>query len=90
MAYDALGQNHSPSKASKEYLLILSLAAKENETAVDEVLRFLFSRNHPISVASVETLLFSSQKLRPITDVTIRGVFLRAYDCLFGRSEAWA
>jgi len=86
----ALSQNHSASKASKEYLLILSLAAKKNETTVDEALRFLFSRNHPISAAAVENLLFSSQKLRPITDVTIRAVSLRAYDCLFGRSEAWA
>jgi len=90
MAYDALSQDHSPSKTSKEYLLILRLAAKENETAVDEVLHSLFSRNHPISAESIENLLLSSQKLRPVTDVTIRAVALSAYDCLFGRSEAWA
>lgn len=90
MAYDTLSQDHCPSKASKEYLLILSLAAKENETAVNEALRFLFSRSHPISAESVENLLFSGQTLRPITDVTIRAVVLSAYDCLFGRSEAWA
>ena len=90
MAYDMLKQEHTLQKASREYLLILSLAAKENETAVDEVLRFLFLRSDPVSAVSVEHLLLSRQNLSPVTDVTIRPVVLYAYDCLLGGSEVWA
>jgi tRNA G26 N,N-dimethylase Trm1 len=43
MAYDYLCDVMSkPQKASKEYLKILNLAAKENETKVDDALRLLF------------------------------------------------
>jgi len=82
MAYDELKQHHTVSKASKEYLLILKLAAKENEAAVDEALRLLFDRNRPISAKSVESLVLSGQKPAPATDVTIPAVVLHDYDCL--------
>ncbi len=88
MAYDELKQQHADSKASKNYLQILKLAAKENESAVDEVLRFLFDQNKPISVESVKRFVLSDQKLAPATDVTIPAVVLDIYDCLLGGVEA--
>ena len=87
MAYDELKQNHSVSKASKEYLLILKLAARESESAVDDALRSLFDRDRSISAASVENLFFSGQKPIPVTDVRISLVALQAYDCLLGGAE---
>ncbi len=90
MAYDALKQDHSASKASKEYLLILELSAKENESTVDEVLRCLFDRSWPISSEAVEKLVLTEQKANPVSDVTILPVVLNAYDCLLGRSEVMA
>jgi hypothetical protein len=90
MAYDELKQHHVVTKASKEYLLILKLAAKENEAAVDEALRLLFDRNRPISAESVESLVLSGQKPASATDVTIPAVVLHAYDCLLGGAEVTA
>lgn len=90
MAYDELKQHHADSKASKEYLKILKLAAKENEAAVDEALRFLFDRNKSISVESVESFVLSGQKPTPVTDVTISAVILQTYDCLLSGMEVSA
>ena len=42
--YDAL-REQSPTQASREYLRILRLAARESETAVDEALRALIDRS---------------------------------------------
>ena len=40
MAYDALRET-APSRAAREYLQILELAARENESLVDDALRLL-------------------------------------------------
>jgi hypothetical protein len=90
IAYDELKRHHAVTRAGKEYLLILKLAAKENESAVDEALRFLFDRNRPISAETVERLVLSGQKPAPATDVTIPAVVLHAYDCLLGGAEVTA
>ena len=90
MAYDELKRHHVVTKAGKEYLLILKLAAKENETAVDEALRFLFDQDRLISAEAVEGLVLSGQKPAPVTDVTIQAIVLHAYDCLLGEMEAAA
>jgi len=91
MAYDELKQHHADSKASKEYLRILKLAAKENEAAVNEALRFLFDQNKPISAESVESIVLSSGRgPTPVTDVTIPAIVLHQYDCLLGGMEVSA
>jgi hypothetical protein len=90
MAYDELKHHHAVSKAGKEYLLILKLAAKESESAVEDALRFLFDRNRPISAETVERLVLSGQKPVPVTDVRISAVALHAYDCLLGGAEVTA
>ena len=87
MVYDALKKHHSVPKASKEYLLILKLAAKESETAVDETLRFLFDRNTEISVEIVESFVLSGQKLTAALDVSIPAVVLHIYDSLLESME---
>ncbi|MCK5233083.1 MAG: IS21 family transposase [Desulfobulbaceae bacterium] len=84
MAYDELKRHHAVTKAGKEYLLILKLAAKENEMTVDDALRSLFDRNRPISAETVERLVLSGQNTAPVTDVRISAVVLHAYDCLLG------
>ncbi len=44
MAYDELKRCHTDSRANKEYLKILQLAAMENETAVDDALRLILNK----------------------------------------------
>ena len=90
MAYDELGRHHTATKASKEYLLILELAAKENETAVDDALRFLFDQAKGICAETVERLVLAGQKSEPVTDVNIPAVVLQAYDCLLSGAELMA
>jgi len=87
MAYDQLKRHHSEVKAGKEYLQILKLAARENESAVDDTLRFLFDRSNRISAETVKKHVLSGRKPAPVTDVTIPAVVLHPYDCLLG--EMW-
>ncbi len=87
IAYDALKRQHAVTKAGKEYLLILKLAAKESESAVDDVLRILLHQNTPICAATVESLVLSGHKPEPVTDVRISPVVLQAYDCLLSEAE---
>ncbi len=87
MAYDALGGVHSAGKADKEYLRILQLAAKENETAVDEALRYLFDHDLPISVQKIEGFVRAGLRVAPVTDILIPAVALCAYDSLLSGEE---
>lgn len=88
LAYDALKKVHSIGKADKEYLLILQLAAKENETAVDDALRYLFDLDLPISARDLEILVLVGCKPAPVTDISIPMVALRDYDSLLSSTEA--
>jgi len=90
MAYDELKRHHTLAKAGKEYLLILKLAARENEAAVDDALRFMIERNRSISAESVEKLVLSGRQPEPVTDVRISAVALHAYDCLLSGAEVGA
>ncbi len=81
MAYDYLGR-HSHPKAAKEYLKILYLAARENETAVDHALDYMFIKNIPICCETVRELIQSDQKLEKSKDVNIDSVDLNIYDQL--------
>jgi hypothetical protein len=84
MAYDYLVAK-SPARASKEYLQILNLAAKESESGVDDALRVLFEKESEISYQSV--LLFLKSHLGELsapsaTEVTVSEVDLENYDQL--------
>lgn len=62
MAYDLLS-TQSPKEASREYLAILALAAKESEIGVDDALRFLLSTEKPLTAEAVAALLRSGQQI---------------------------
>jgi hypothetical protein len=83
MEYDALQQT-TPSKASKEYLKILRLAADEGETPVDEALRELLERKTEaaITAAAVAELLKRLDTLLPVTMVEVAAVDLASFDQL--------
>ena len=53
MAYDALRET-APSRASREYLAILELAARENEDVVDNALQALLEEERGISSQAVK------------------------------------
>ena len=80
IAYDDLKQRHTQTKAAKQYLNILYLAARENETAVDDVLRMMIDKNMSISDEQVEALVSSSQPVAAVTKVSIPAVDLTCYD----------
>ena len=82
IAYDDLKQRHSQRMAAKQYLNILHLAARESETAVDDVLRMMIDKNISICDEQVEALVRSSQPVAAVTKVRIPSVDLSCYDQL--------
>lgn len=83
MAYDYLCEK-MPQRASKEYLKILNLAAKENETQVDDALRLLFKRGEgaddTIDFDSVRIIVESNQKVPSPKEVAVSAIDLKLYD----------
>lgn len=88
MAYDYLLER-KPQKASKEYLKILDLAAKESETKVDDALRLLFERCDVIGFDSVRIIVESNQKVQSPKEVTVPCIDLRFYDRLIVDKKNW-
>ena len=86
MAYDWLKGRH-PSRAAKEYLGILHLAARENEAAVDDALRTLIEKELPISIEAVEKTLGSEGRIPLPAQIVIAEVDLAAYDELLSSKE---
>jgi hypothetical protein len=86
MAYDWLKRRH-PSRAAKEYLGILQLAARQNEAAVDYALRTLIEKEQPISIEAVEAIIGSLEQIPGPTPITIAEVDLGAYDALLSIKE---
>jgi hypothetical protein len=82
IAYDDLKQRHSQTIAAKQYLNILYLAARESETAVDDVLRMMIDKDMSICDEQVEALVRSSQPVAVATKVRIPEVDLTCYDQL--------
>jgi len=81
MAYDYL-KDHDRSRANKEYLKILYLAATENETGVDDALRWLIDQDQPLCFDAVEAILLTNQSIPEATEVEIAAVDLSLYDTL--------
>ena len=82
IAYDNLKQRHSQTTAARQYLNILYLAARESETAVDDVLRMMIDKNMRICDQQVATLVRSDQAVAVATKVRIPTVDLTCYDQL--------
>jgi Mu transposase, C-terminal domain len=86
MAYDAL-HRQQPAEATRQYLSLLSLAARETEQGVDDALRLLLSGDEPLTLSAVEELVRSGQALPQATAVAVAPVDLAAYDALLTRPE---
>ena len=87
IAYDILRETHSIRQASKTYLKILELAAKEDQSLVHEALRLLINLEEEIDFAKVQQFVESKQKAPAPTDVHIEPVDINNYDLLFTTPE---
>lgn len=81
IAYDEL-KSSQPFRADKEYLQILKIAATEGENVTQSAIRFLLSRNKPITSDSVRQYLEDRSKIKPVTAVTVDHIPLQNYDVL--------
>ena len=81
VAYDFLKRNH-PCRANKEYLKILYLAARENETSVDAALNELINNEEAITIETVEAIVKSGEEIFFVKDIAIDKVDIKAYDSL--------
>ena len=104
MAYDYLCES-KPQKASKEYLKILHLAAKESESKVDDALRLLFERGDGdgdsdsdsdsggdvdmVDFDSVRMIVESNQRVPSPQEVNVSCIDLRLYDRLIVGEKSW-
>jgi len=88
MAYDAL-REAVPKSASREYLQILELAARENESLVDDALRMLFEEDQPITFQAVKDWMGRRETARPVTEVEVELTNLSSFDALFQYKEVW-
>jgi hypothetical protein len=89
MAYDAI-REATPGRASREYLAILELAARENESLVDEALRTLLDTDQPITAQAVVDWMGRREPARPVTDVKVDTTDLSSFDMLFDHKEVWS
>ncbi len=85
MAYDYFKSKYQ-STASKRYLEILYLAAKESETEVDNALRILFDRQEDIALKAINDIR-KNEVIDSLTNVTISNVDLKIYDNLIENLE---
>jgi hypothetical protein len=81
LAYDTLVAA-DPARGHKQYLAILQLAAKENETAVDECLRLMIDGQEPIGADTVAAAVQAQPKLSPPRQSWVDSVDLEQYDAL--------
>lgn len=83
MAYDELKETR-PSRAVKNYLEILHLAAHESETGVDDALRAVFDAEAEVSAEAVKMILASKTPVLEATRVEVHEIPLQSYDELLG------
>jgi hypothetical protein len=87
IAYDILRDAYSIRQANKEYLKILELAAKEDESLVNEALRLQINIEEEISFEKVKQFVDSKQKPPEPTAVHIEPVDINDYDMLLEMPE---
>ena len=90
MAFDVLHERLGSGGASKQYLRILELAAKESEAKVDESLQLLLGKGEDcsamITVEAVQEAMRESRSAEK--DVMVAPVDLRVFDELYGARES--
>ena len=79
MAWDTLAKE-KPARATKEYLAILHLAAKESECGVDDALRRLFDTGTEVTAAAVRTIVQTAVPVPLPTAVEVAETPLDIYD----------
>ncbi len=84
MAFDAL-EERLGSRANREYLRILELAAKESETKVDEALHRLLAEGNAPTAKAVEEGM--GRKTPDLREVTVAAVDLGRFDELYATAE---
>jgi hypothetical protein len=88
MAYDALCQT-TPGRATRQYLAILELAARENESLVDDALRMLLDTDQQITAQAIVDWMGRNEPARPVTEVEVDATDLTIFDMLFYHKEVW-
>jgi hypothetical protein len=88
MAYDVLRET-APSRASREYLQILELAARENESMVDSALQALLEEGQTITAHAVREWIGCRETARPVAEVHVEATDLSSFDVLFDHKEVW-
>ena len=88
MAYDVLRET-APGRASREYLQILELAARENESMVDSALRALLEEGQAITAQGVRERIGCSETPCRVTEVRVEATDLSSFDMLFNHKEVW-
>jgi hypothetical protein len=86
MAFDEL-KDKLGARASKEYLAILELAARESEAQVDEALRVLLEKGEGAVRAEAVRESLRGERMGSIRDVEVASVDLRLFDELCGSGE---
>jgi hypothetical protein len=88
MVYDQLVVQ-TPAAASRSYLALLELAARETEVGVDDALRHLLDRELTVTLEAVKALVCAAQQIAPVTQIAVAPVNLADYDSLLlGEREA--
>jgi hypothetical protein len=85
MAWDILAKE-KPARATKEYLAILYLAAKESESGVDDALRRLFDTGTEVTAEAVRTIVQTAAPIPLPTAIEVAETSLEIYDELL---ETW-
>ena len=90
IAYDILTEVCCSRKsANKQYIKVLELAAKENESLVRSVLKKLIDNNNPVSFEVVEAMVRSETEPDAVTDVYVADIDLGFYDSLLEEAVSW-
>jgi hypothetical protein len=89
MAYDTLRERHAGNVASREYLAILEMAARTNESAVDDALRFLITNNKEVNQEEVRRLVEQEEAIPAATDVVVDEPDLNSFDWLLDNKEVF-
>jgi hypothetical protein len=91
MSYDVLREQWGPRRGAKEYVEILTLAARRGEALVEESLRLLLKENpERLSATVVAEMLEGNIPRAPITAVEIEPVSLAVFDELLTSQEVAA
>lgn len=86
LAFDML-EKINPRCSNKEYLRILYLAARENETKVDQIIGYLLEKEIEITAEKVKELLVSENEHMFLKEAKIEDIDLNLYDDLFLETE---